>query len=181
MKTILFLCTGNYYRSRFAEELFNHHAELAGLDWVAQSRGLALERGAHNVGPISPFALHALREMVITPRGADRFPRQCTVDDLSGADFLVAVKEAEHRPLMRERFGEWEHRADYWNVHDVAGCRASGSTAVAGPGSSDATPIFSLIANTDETVTNLHTCDEARRIAANIHGHGTMRLNGPFG
>ena len=107
MKTILFLCTGNYYRSRFAEELFNHHAERAGLDWVAQSRGLALERGAHNVGPISPFALHAL------------FPRQCTVDDLSGADFLVAVKEAEHRPLMRERFGEWEHRADYWNVHDV--------------------------------------------------------------
>ena len=119
MKTILFLCTGNYYRSRFAEELFNHHAERAGLDWVAQSRGLALERGAHNVGPISPFALHALKEMAITPRGADRFPRQCTVDDLAGADFLVAVKEAEHRPLMRERFGEWEHLADYWNVHDV--------------------------------------------------------------
>ena len=87
MKTILFLCTGNYYRSRFAEELFNHHAERVGLDWVAQSRGLALERGAHNVGPISPFALHALKEMVITPRGADRFPRQCTVDDLAAAEF----------------------------------------------------------------------------------------------
>jgi protein-tyrosine phosphatase len=43
VKTILFLCTGNYYRSRFAEELFNHHAERAGLYWVAQSRGLALE------------------------------------------------------------------------------------------------------------------------------------------
>jgi protein-tyrosine phosphatase len=111
VKTILFLCTGNYYRSRFAEELFNHHAKRAGLDWVAQSRGLALERGAHNVGPISPFALHALREMAITPCGADRFPRQCTVDDLSGADFLVAVKEAEHRPLMRERFGKWERSA----------------------------------------------------------------------
>jgi protein-tyrosine phosphatase len=61
----------------------------------------------------------ALREMAITPRGADRFPRQCTVDDLAGADFLVAVKEAEHRPLMRGRFGEWEHLTDYWNVHDV--------------------------------------------------------------
>jgi hypothetical protein len=42
----------------------------------------ARNSGAHNVGPISPFALHALREMVIAPRGADRFPRQCTVDDL---------------------------------------------------------------------------------------------------
>jgi protein-tyrosine-phosphatase len=90
-----------------------------GLDWVAQSRGLALERGAHNVGPISPFALHALKEMAITPRGADRFPRQWTVDDLAAADSLVAVKETEHRPLMRERFGKWERLADYWNVHDV--------------------------------------------------------------
>jgi hypothetical protein len=26
MKSVLFLCTGNYYRSRFAEELFNHRA-----------------------------------------------------------------------------------------------------------------------------------------------------------
>ena len=46
VKTVLFLCTGNYYRSRFAEELFNHQAERADLDWIAQSRGLALERGA---------------------------------------------------------------------------------------------------------------------------------------
>jgi protein-tyrosine phosphatase len=119
MKTILFLCTGNYYRSRFAEELFNHHAERSGHEWIAQSRGLALERGAHNLGPISPFALHALGELAITARGADRLPQQCTVDDLAGADFVVAVKEAEHRPLMRERFAKWEHLPEYWNVHDV--------------------------------------------------------------
>jgi protein-tyrosine phosphatase len=119
VKTVLFLCTGNYYRSRFAEELFNHHAELAGLDWMAVSRGLALERGIDNVGPISPFALHALKERAIAARGADRYPQQCTVDDLAGADFIVAVKEAEHRPLMRERFAEWEHLPDYWNVHDL--------------------------------------------------------------
>jgi len=25
-RTVLFLCTGNYYRSRFADELFNHKA-----------------------------------------------------------------------------------------------------------------------------------------------------------
>ena len=57
--------------------------------------------------------------MAISARGADRFPQQCTVDDLANADFVVAVKEAEHRPLMRERFAEWEHRLDYWNIHDV--------------------------------------------------------------
>jgi protein-tyrosine phosphatase len=119
MRTVLFLCTGNYYRSRFAEELFNHEAERASLDWIAQSRGLALERGVDNVGPISPFALHALRDMSISPLGADRFPRQCRADDLAGADFVVAVKEEEHRPLMRERFAEWEHRLEYWKIDDV--------------------------------------------------------------
>jgi protein-tyrosine phosphatase len=113
VKTVLFLCTGNYYRSRFAEELFNHHAERTSLDWMAQSRGLALER------PISPFALRALKKMAISARVADRFPQQCTADDLAGADLVVAVKEEEHRPLIRERFVEWEHRLDYWNIHDI--------------------------------------------------------------
>jgi protein-tyrosine phosphatase len=108
VKMVLFLCTGNYYRSRFAEELFNYEAERS-LPWIAQSCGLALERGANNVGPIAPVVLHALKELTISARGTDRFPQQCTVDDLAGADFVVAIKETEHRPLMRERFVEWEH------------------------------------------------------------------------
>ncbi len=38
---VLFLCTGNYYRSRYAEEIFNHQAGLEGLGWHAFSRGVA--------------------------------------------------------------------------------------------------------------------------------------------
>jgi protein-tyrosine-phosphatase len=34
-KTVLFLCTGNYYRSRFAEVLFNSVAGKMGLLWQA--------------------------------------------------------------------------------------------------------------------------------------------------
>ena len=52
-KTVLFLCTGNYYRSRFAEILFNSVAGKMGLQWRASSRGLALERGINNVGPMA--------------------------------------------------------------------------------------------------------------------------------
>ena len=40
MKKILFLCTGNYYRSRLAEELFNHLAIKNDLPWRAWSEGL---------------------------------------------------------------------------------------------------------------------------------------------
>jgi hypothetical protein len=43
-KTVLFLCTGNYYRSRFAEALFNSVAGKMGLPWRASSRGLAPSR-----------------------------------------------------------------------------------------------------------------------------------------
>ena len=46
-KTVLFLCTGNYYRSRYAEALFNSVAGKMSLPWRASSRGLALERGVH--------------------------------------------------------------------------------------------------------------------------------------
>jgi hypothetical protein len=37
-KAVLFLCTGNYYRSRFAEVLFNSVAGKMGLPWRASSR-----------------------------------------------------------------------------------------------------------------------------------------------
>ncbi len=48
--TVLFLCTGNYYRSRFAEALFNAVAGKMGLPWKATSRGLARERGVNMQG-----------------------------------------------------------------------------------------------------------------------------------
>jgi protein-tyrosine phosphatase len=82
MKTVLFLCTGNYYRSRFAEELFNLRAAHAGSDWFAQSRALAIERGINNFGPISPFALRGLEERGVTAKAGNRYPRQCAISDL---------------------------------------------------------------------------------------------------
>ena len=45
-KAVLFLCTGNYYRSRFAEILFNSVAGKMSLPWKVSSRGLALKREA---------------------------------------------------------------------------------------------------------------------------------------
>ena len=62
-KTVLFLCTGNYYRSRFAEILFNSVAGKMGLAWRASSRGLALERGVNNVGPMAVEAITALEAL----------------------------------------------------------------------------------------------------------------------
>jgi len=118
-KRILFLCTGNYYRSRFAEELFNQRTGYAAPGWRASSRALAIERGAENVGPISEFTVRALAEIDIILAPPIRFPVACTVQDLEQADLVIAMKESEHRALMRKKFSAWEERVTYWNVHDL--------------------------------------------------------------
>src|SRR5262247_3527710 len=116
-KTVLFLCTGNYYRSRFAEVLFNSVAGRMGLAWRASSRGLALERGVNNVGPMAASAVKALEEMGVRPGEAiTRMPAQVTTDDLEGAALVVALKHAEHLPLIQERFSAWAEKAEFWHL-----------------------------------------------------------------
>ncbi|CAL1239144.1 low molecular weight phosphatase family protein [Candidatus Methylocalor cossyra] len=116
---VLFLCTGNYFRSRFAELLFNHRARSAGLPWLAESRGLAIERGHGNVGPISANTLRALAERGIHPEPPVRFPVPLREADLRQARYVVAVKEAEHRPLLDLKFPGWAERVEFWHVDDV--------------------------------------------------------------
>ena len=95
---ILFLCTGNYYRSRYAEELFNHRAKIDGLAWRAFSRGVAETSSPENVGPMSQFALEALQAKAIVPEGLARYPQPCSLADFHLAELVIALKEAEHRP-----------------------------------------------------------------------------------
>ncbi|KAF3888149.1 MULTISPECIES: arsenate-mycothiol transferase ArsC [Nostocales] len=119
MKKILFLCTGNYYRSRFAEHLFNWLAIKQGLDWHADSRGLALERGANNVGPISRYTLEVLATRLVNVIDDERFPKPAEEQDFQAAARIIALDELEHRPLMNERFPQWTEKIEYWLVHDI--------------------------------------------------------------
>jgi protein-tyrosine-phosphatase len=119
-RTVLFLCTGNYYRSRFAEVLFNSVAGKMGLPWQASSRGLALERGVNNVGPMAVEAITALEAKgVRAAEAVARFPMPVTTDDLERADRVVALKQAEHLHLLQERFPAWVERVECWNVDDA--------------------------------------------------------------
>ena len=117
MPRVLFLCSGNYYRSRFAETLFNHLAAEQKLDWRAESRGFRLSPG--NVGPISKYAVEGLRQRGLETPEPDRFPRVVEEPDFGAFDQVVAVKEAEHRPKMLERFPHWADRIEYWQIHDL--------------------------------------------------------------
>ena len=119
-RTVLFLCTGNYYRSRFAEAVFNDLAGRAGLGWVAESRGLAIaEMGHENAGPMSVHTRRALAARGLPVVEPPRDPIACADADLSGADLVVAVKEAEHRPWLERKHPAWPNRVTYWHVNDL--------------------------------------------------------------
>jgi protein-tyrosine phosphatase len=118
MKRVLFLCSANYYRSRFAEHLFNHLAPEAGLNWRAESRGLLVGFWG-DVGPISDFTVDALKARGIPVDDDHRDPQALTLADLADSELVVAVKEREHRPLMSQQFSDWADRIEYWDVDDL--------------------------------------------------------------
>ena len=118
-RTVLFLCTGNYYRSRHAEAVFNHEVVGHGLDWRATSRGLALERGSNNIGHLAQSTVQRLTALGIPYEHNLRMPACVTEADLAAADMIVALKATEHRPLMLERHPTWTEKVVFWNVHDI--------------------------------------------------------------
>lgn len=116
-KKMLFICTGNYYRSRYAEAVFNHFANSLDLSWRAFSRGLDIST-VHG-SDLSRYTAKELDRL-----GLDRSLTGPTRVALSMADLkvalhVIAMKEQEHRPMMLAQFPEWADRIEYWHVHDL--------------------------------------------------------------
>ena len=75
--------------------------------------------GITNVGPMAEAAIKVLEARGLHA-GADftRFPIQVTVDDFEMADWIVALKQAEHLPLLQERFPAWAEKVEFWHMDD---------------------------------------------------------------
>jgi protein-tyrosine phosphatase len=118
LKTVVFVCTGNFYRSRFAEYLFNALAKKAGLFWRATSRGLRTWSVGKHEGPISEFAAYRLTALDV-PFDRARSPIQLSELDLEDADLVIALKRVEHHEMMDAQFPAWADRINYWNIDDL--------------------------------------------------------------
>src|SRR5436190_22110229 len=104
MSSVLFICTGNYYRSRIAEILFNHVAQRDSVPVNAFSRGFRLNP-AKNKGELSPHAISYLSLLDISP--GKTIPQVLHLSDLSRASKIIVLDEKEHRPMMKIAFPEW--------------------------------------------------------------------------
>lgn len=118
MKKLLFICTGNYYRSRYAEYLFNHLASQAQLDWISFSRGTEADQ-CRNEGPLSIHTQKALSLKALPIPQPLPYPVQLKAPDLQQANLIVALKQAEHQPYIQLHYPHFDNKIIYWQVHDV--------------------------------------------------------------
>jgi protein-tyrosine phosphatase len=117
MNKALFLCSGNYYRSRFAEIYFNWHADQLGLNWRAESRGLIMMND--NAGPMSRAATTRLGHHGISTDAYQRFPQKVTLQDMEAAQLIVAMKRSEHHYAIQNYFPTQLARVEFWEIHDL--------------------------------------------------------------
>lgn len=122
MRRVLFLCTGNYFCSRFSEDWFNYCVRTRNLQdrLEAKSAGLAVHAGNGNVGPMAIEAIAALTARgLVLDRAKLHRPRQLSESELMDADCVVAVDAEAHLPMVQAQFPGWESRILFWNVKDL--------------------------------------------------------------
>ncbi len=112
---VLFVCTGNFYRSRFAEAVFNEHPPPG---WTAFSRGL--DTSTPRTTPVSPLVSAELRRRRIDVARAGAAPQPLTQRDLDEADLVVLMNGPEHAPALRRQFPGFSFdKVRTWAVPDV--------------------------------------------------------------
>lgn len=118
-KTVLILGSNDSH-SRFAEVLFNSVAGKMGLPWRASSGGLAFDQVVDKAGPMSANVVAALKSLGVRDDEAmARRPSPVTTDDLEQATLIVALKHADHFPLLQERFPAWADQVEFWHVDET--------------------------------------------------------------
>lgn len=115
---IYFICMGNYYRSRLAEELFSHYAGLYNISANVDSGGIDKIPNPMNVGTIGTAVIEYLRALNITPRTSNRLPKNCSLKDLESSDYIICTYEKEQRKIFENQFPRFKNKVIYWNIPD---------------------------------------------------------------
>lgn len=119
-RSVLFICSGNYYRSRIAEEYFNYLSRIRSLPFFAFSQGLIKDFSTtNNTGPISPHAVRLLESLNIPIREGTRMPQTLRPELLDQFDRAIALSREEHEPMINKDWNELIGRVEFWEVGDI--------------------------------------------------------------
>ena len=119
-KAVLFICTGNFYRSRLAEALFNFYSSKNNSAWKAFSRGLDLTTltPSQKQSRISELTIKGLESLEVPTSFAGGRPTQLTVSDLDRSSIIVALNQSEHRPVLEKKYPAQKSKITYWEIGD---------------------------------------------------------------
>ena len=116
MHNILFVCTANIFRSRFAEEVFNFLAIKERIPAKAFSAGLKV--GEYHVRKIYRPALEQLTKFNIKPKRPNELSVHINEVQLSKYDLLICMDEAEHKPMILSNSKLNDINFEYWDIID---------------------------------------------------------------
>jgi protein-tyrosine phosphatase len=110
---------GNYFRSRYAEKLFNHLVALNELPGHADSCGVKVSD--NNKGAISVYTELALADYGINLPDDERLPKNVEAEDIALAQIIVLTDTDQQSAHIRQYFpGAYETKEIVsWNVPDV--------------------------------------------------------------
>lgn len=118
MIRLYFVCMGNYYRSRLAEELARYYAPQLGLELIADSGGLSKIPNPSNPGPIANATVEYLEMLGITPKQASRLPKECNSADLERADIVILTDGDEQKHIFDKKFPDFKGKLVAWQARD---------------------------------------------------------------
>lgn len=122
MKKLLFVCSGNYYRSRFAEAYLNYLSDLFSLDIKAESRGLAIhfaDELAEEFGEISKDTKERCNSLGIPKKYWDKNRESIRREDFENFDQIICLDLEEHAPMIKEQFPDQIYSVCYLKVKDI--------------------------------------------------------------
>ena len=146
---VLFVCTGNYYRSKFCENLWFFLLEKFDKKGSVSSSGLnpgLAQLWKDAFGRVSPFTRRALK-IIGVPLVDDSSLHLISQQEVDDSDIVVFLNKSEHLPMLADsRVMVPISKIVAWNNEDV-------------DQEFPMEAIFSMISNTCELFQETYDCD----------------------
>jgi protein-tyrosine phosphatase len=115
--SILFICTGNWYRSRFAES----YLKSKGYKHVL-SRGVNVnnnkKRKYREIHKQSSLVKNKLKELGLEKYINNKTPKQLTENDMLKSNKIILINKKEHYSYIIKKYPKYKNKLIVWNIRD---------------------------------------------------------------